>query len=402
MQQLAAMAGLSTLSDALRTLDSLRTTDSLIAYTQPARVEPITLLDADCMYLDITPEVTQSLLSIFAGYYLQAWAMSATLGNVSVMKQLERLNPSRDPIAATLGRVAVGMESFAVSMEALGFTKNRLPRPGDPRNANLAMEAISLEADEKFENKTKEEYRRREQEHKAHDIYENHVARTSQKVDDVKEVRELVNLSVGKLLKVNLKGDNGNSIDVPVAVRLLVNSIASDAMTHILSIGSKDLSFKERYHAWRSGQISLVKDLILCSDLVDEHRKTLIKDTTGLYQQILARSKGNTLSGLVTGSMSVATASNIAIISSDTAARLEANIAGRLSNFPIRQKVFEKTYLMLMAVIDKERDRVTFYHRGIPEYSSLNAREIKAANKGSGPDVTDILNAYKAGTSPSL
>lgn len=400
MQQLAAaVTGLSTLSDALRSLDQLRTSDSLISYTRSARVEPITLLDSDCMYLDITPEVMQSLLSTFAGYYLQAWAMSAVIGNISVMQQLEKLNPNRDAMSTAIGRVAVGVESMAVSMESLNYTKYRLPRPGDARNANLAMEEISMEAE--FENKQKQNAADRKEKDDFANRYETFRPKVGSKSDDIKEIHELVNLSVGKLLKVTLKGDNNNSIDIPVAVRLLVNSIATEPLIHILSIGSKDNSLKERYHSWRSGEISFWKDLILCSDLIDEHRRTLIKDTSGLYSQILARSKGNTLSGLISGNMSVATASNIAVISSDTAAMLEARIAGRLSNFQVRQKIFEKTYLMLMAVIDKERDRVTFYHRGIPTSTSLNNRELKASNK-SGPDISDILNAYRAGTSPSL
>ena len=38
--------------------------DSLIEYTQSARVEPIVLIDSDCLYLESLSEIRQSRLSI--------------------------------------------------------------------------------------------------------------------------------------------------------------------------------------------------------------------------------------------------------------------------------------------------------------------------------------------------
>ena len=71
--------------------------DSLVDYTQVARVEPICMISADCLYLESLPAVQQSALSLFAGYYLQAVAISATVGKVSVFKTLDKINPNRSP-----------------------------------------------------------------------------------------------------------------------------------------------------------------------------------------------------------------------------------------------------------------------------------------------------------------
>jgi hypothetical protein len=56
---------------------------------------------------------------------------------------------------------------------------------------------------------------------------------------------------------------------------------------------------------------------------------------------------------------------------------------------------------MIIAVIDKQWDRVTFYHRSIPETTNVTIRSLKAANK-SGVDVKDVLQAYSLGHAPSL
>lgn len=337
--------------------------DSLISYTSVARVEPITLVDADIQFSDLLPETMQSLLSIFSGYYLQAYALSTlSVGKVDVVKHLDRLNPNRSPGKILINQL--GAESY----------KDRLPVVGDKRNEEVAMEDDSEVA----------------------------VAQGLGK-DAVKDVRELTNLSVGKLFNVEVtEGDN--KAVIPVSIRLLVNSVPTQSLVHILSAGSKDRSFKERWYQYKAGNLELIRDLVLCQDLIDEHKKHLLDDKTGLYQSILNRRRDNALASAISGSggVSLATASNIAVISSDTATKLEIELNGPLKNYAIRKKLFDAGYLMLLAVIDKQWDRVTFYHRGIPDSTSVSHRDMKAANKGSGPDVADILNAYRQGHAPTL
>jgi hypothetical protein len=54
----------------------------------------------------------------------------------------------------------------------------------------------------------------------------------------------------------------------------------------------------------------------------------------------------------------------------------------------------------MMAVISQRRGRVRFYTRGIPEHTEVGERDLKGMAKGSsGPDVGDILAAFRAGSS---
>ena len=96
------------------------------------------------------------------------------------------------------------------------------------------------------------------------------------------------------------------------------------------------------------------------------------------------------------------TASNLVVISTDTIASLEMQINGKMSDFKTREKVFKDTYIMLMCVVDKQWDRITIYSRGIHLATEVGIKDLKAANKGSGPDVSDILKAYQLGNHPSL
>lgn len=348
MFQQAADTGLAVLDKALNIARDVNRSDSLVAFTQPARVEPIVMFDTDCMYLDIAPDVMQSLLSIFSGYYLQAWDMVKTLDGINVIGALEKLNPSRDLLDNVPG------------MESLMDMPFKLPVVGDKKN--IAME-------------------------------------DEDDADNIREIKEVSNMSVGKLLEVYFNEGKKN-VKIRVGIRLLVNSIPSDSLITILASGSKENSFMERYHQWRGGEIAFFRDLVACQDLIDEHKKVMNSPGADIYDAILKRRATNMTASILSRNLSVATASNLAVISSATATKLEMKLGKPLKNFQIRQKIFERTYLMMMAVIDDEWDRVTIYTRGIPESTSLSSRDMKNAQKNNGLDVAAILAAFKAGSSP--
>ena len=382
--QINAQTGLSALQQVAKVLEGVTSdSKSLIDYTNVARVEPIVIIDADVMYQEILPDVMQSLQSLFTGYYLQAFSLSMNVGDISIVKQLERFNPNRSVgsavgqslgtnlgVGAGVGHTIAGQIGLnSMSMEGMNDFTHRLPTLGDPRNTHkVAMEAADTRATTK---------------------------------DIAQVVGELASLSVGKMVNVEIISGDKKAV-IPISVRLLANQITTEGMLHILSSGSKEVSFSERVHQWKSGQIEFFRDLVLCQDLIDEHKKHLMDDKDGLYDAILRRRTNNKVAGVLTGNFSVATASNLCVLSSNTATQVELRNNLSLKNFASRQKIFENTYMMIMAIIDKDWDRVTFYHRGIPEATTLSARDLKAVNKSSGPDIKDILTAFRAGSSPNL
>ena len=462
--------GLTSIKKALNFLQAAKT-DSLIEYTQPARVEPIVMIGGDCLFTEALPLVQQSVLSLFAGYYLQAVAINASVGKISVHKTLDKLNPTRSASGAVLSG-----SSWIMAQEAY---RDRLPTFNDPRTQNdqLAFEALDrdqianaqlelnyktfdlneckyfyerglkedevkrriVEADrnyelnvKKFDAERADQLRKEELERnkiiadKDKDAFlreqakignDNAAARlkldTDRYNDDrsksslsfgkdtTRDLKELADLSVGKIFMVDIE-DGLHRLQLPVSIRLMASSLPPKQLIHILSHDSQDTSVKERFHAWRSGRLEFWRDVVACSDLIDAHRSTIMKDKTGIYSDILKRNRTNQLAALLSGDPSIATASNIAIISDDSAAEIETAVGGRLHDFKTRQKIFSKTYLMFLVVIDKQYERVTFYHRGINQATELGVRDLKASQKGNGPDVSDILRAYTMGQNPRL
>ena len=365
MTGLAAVAGASiginAIRDAVGVIAAARA-DSLIEYAKPARVEPLCLVDADVLYNEATFDTMQALQSMFAGYYLQAIALSAHIGNVSVMGTLDKFNPSRDPLTSAANGNLFNMAAGAVAMLSQESYKDALPAYGK----QVALEdGVGVGK------------------------------------DAVKDAKEVASLSVGKMLSVEVS-DNGQKGVIPVALRLIAIDTPTDALVHILSLGNKETSMKERYHAWRSGRIEFFRDFLLCLDLIEAHKKNLMNDSNGTYSNIIKRQRTNTLSAIVSGNPSVATASNMVITSSHTIAQLELEINAKFSDFRIREKLFKETSLMIVAVLDPQWDRVTFYHRSLPEVTSLPFKALKQSTKGDGPDIAEILKAYQLGNAPSF
>lgn len=349
---------------------------SLVEYTQPTRVEPIVLLDDKLISSPYVGDVLQSLSSVFAGYYLQAVALSVNVGNVDVIKLLDKLNPNRSLDDNIIQGVTNGVMRSKLGLESSESYAHQLPVPGQAIGLeHFGMEAVEREAKEQ--------------------------GAMLSSSDAMKVAREVTNLSVGKLLEVQVES-NGQKAVFPVSVRLITTAAPGAGIVHTLSVGSKNNSVKERYHAWRAGQLEFVRDLVMCQDLIDEHKDALLKDTSGIYTNSIKRRNKNGLSAILSGSPSVATASNLIVMDSSTAKDLERSIGGRLKDFRTREKIFKNTYSMIMVVINQDWDQVSFYHRGIDMPTELSVNEIKATNRNSGPDVSEILKAYQLGNSPSL
>lgn len=335
---------------------------SLIDVTQVARVEPIALIDSDCMNLEQITDVVECMHTLFSGYYLQAVNLLGNVGGVSVAKRLAPLNPNR----------GVGFEDhydWRYSAEAYA---HQLPMTHN----KPAMEAAPAGP----------------------------VLDRSMKPNDKETVslNEVSNLCVGKLFNVTIRNDS-QSVTVPVSIRLMVSNLPTNTLVSMLTFkNSFDMDMKERYHAWRAGRLSLIKDLILCRDLIDKHRGALIGDKSGVYTEIVDRENKNFAAGLVNKNPSLATASNLTIVSSDTLAEIEHKINGKFTNQKVRNAVFDNTNLMIMAVVDKDWGMVTFYFRGMSESTQVPIRALKAKAKSGSSEVLDVMKAFIAGSNPSL
>lgn len=334
--------------------------NSLVELTSAARVEPLCVISQDCVNVEYMPDVMQTLQSLFTGYYLQAISLTTNLERVQVIKVLDKLNPNRS------GDMTFSMETFKPNWQMSQESyKYRLPTSTNV----LAMEAEIDRVDIRLEK------------------------------DSLKTTRELSNLAVGKLINVTIR-DGDQELIVPINIRLAVTSIPDKSLDYLFSLPSQDQSLTERYHLWRSGRINFFSDLVMCQDLIDAHKKALMNDKNGVYSQIITNANNHKTKGFFSNNPSLASASNLFVISETTAANIEQKLGGKLANARIRDQLFSTGYGMIIAVVNREWDNVTFYHRGIALGTTVSKADLKSINKGNGPDIGDILKSLTAGNNP--
>ena len=366
-------------------------TRSLVESTQVARVEPLTILSKDLITVEYTPEVMQTLLSLFTGYYLQAISLSVKIQGINVIKVLDRVNPDRHLNDLTL--VTEGYQ------ERLGLTKEghkyRLPTLENRDAIDFETQRIRKVSLESLAGKLNTPIT------DTMEDPESLVGTGTVTHDDLDVVKEVSNLAIGKFVKVTIES-NGQKAVIPVNIRLATNVIPTNSIVRLLTVKSGDESLTERYHSWRAGRIEFIRDLILAQDLIDEHKKAIMNDESGVYSQILDRVNRAKSYGALSHNPSLVSASNIFVISNDVAREIETKLHGKLSSPRIRDLLFKNTYAMLIVVVDKEWDRVTIYTRGINSATDVSVKEIKAANKGKGVDPMDVLKALTSGNAPSF
>lgn len=416
------LAVINTIADIMKkTNEVTKSGGSLNEYTKALRVEPIVLIDQSVESLPYTEDILKTCLTMFSAYYLQAIAISVNVGKVDVARMFDHLNPERGMSGGWTmeGISLINPDIYQSGLPKINFTSlsNEGLSNSDVEKIKkvadfvVAGESVKNIVDVKYdEDKNKLEFSvpgskdKPVEEGKDGYAGSNDLSHSSfgARVDKKGyEVLEKPDLIVGNILDVQIES-NGHRATIPITVRLLPTVIRSDVLVHILSKNERDLGIQERYHELMAGQIKFWKDLVLCQDLIDEHKATLMKDKSGQYQEILKRRQKNRAAAYRTGRQSVADASNIVIMSTATSAKFEAACGGRLKDFRVRQRVFEETYLMLMVVIDPEWEQATIYHRGIALPTTVSVKAMKQNNMKGGVDVGEILKAYQLGNNPSL
>lgn len=394
---------------------------SLVEATQTMRVQPLCVIDHTLSTSPILEPLNQNLLNLFSAYYLQAVARDNVIGKVSVFRRLDKLNPNRSKAESVLNNAAIilnGMEGYYdTSLPCLPkLTNTHVEREAikaATESLVYSMEAVHVDG-QPIQSTNSEEV----------------APRTGPKpwqrigqaiVDDVNGVnkdgkptnekasalssgdtKELTHLAVGKILNVTFNEGN-NSLTVPVAIRLMTSLMLPNALVRLLNFGSRerDLTLKERWHAYKSGKIEFWRDFILAKDLKKQRVKDITADKDRVYQKIQARLLDNAAAGAMSANPSLANMSNIIIINKPTLQELESVLGGKFSNFNLRERVFNNTGIMLFAVVDNDSQRVKIYHQSIEECTDVSFNEINRGSKKD-TDITDLLNVFLQGGAPRL
>lgn len=390
--------------------NNLIRSQSLAKTIDSARISPYVLVEDEIRRQPYVTDALQAAASIFTGYYLIAVSLTADVNGVSVLDRIDRVNPNR---MAFKGGLGLSMEDYSTGLP----THEREIVPGGwsfsaDTGHFVKGQTLSQESYDPITNSSRAgSYdplmagsggsvpRQPKGGAKRPDGTDVSVPEKPKQAKlAIANATEAANLAVGKLIAVDLT-INGEQLSIPTMVTLFPMIADRESFLHILSSFNRELTWKERWHDYRSGVIGAT-DFATGRDLIKKHRQTMIKDKSGFYRIVQRQNRNNKIAAASRGP-SLAEASSILMFSATLARMVEVENGVSFDSFDDRENIFETTQSMIMFVIDTEWDRVTIYHSGFQAPTKLELRELKSANKNAGPDVAEILKAYQLGSAPS-
>ena len=355
---------------------------SLADISKIARVEPITLISSNLTGTKELYTILHGALNIYAAYYLQAVSiLSAQLSDVRILKILDKTNPDRDlKTLLTSGYTAYeDYKETSKNIKTLSLENCKFKLPMLKSDSKeLSMEAFGDEP-------------------------ENVLSNTTKRV----ETFEKLGAAVGKVIEVefNVRSDSdsrGQSISMPVVVKLDNMIIPSEVIQGIVTSNKDEIRLGSRFQDAISGRIGFVKDFLLCSDLIKTQKKTMIKDPTGYYSQLLKRINNSRLYSALSGNISLAGISSIVVLSEEDEQEIQRQIGGKLTNQKTRDIVFDNTSAMMIMVVDKEWERVSIYIRDVDGFAQNSFDDFKVMSSAANNNIGDILKAFSLSSPPSF
>lgn len=380
--------------------------------TKSLRVEPVTLVDERCLNLPYIQDILYTATATTAAYYLQAVAVQGSVGKLDVVRVLDGLNPNRDTVSnigfmiGDATQVAMLSHMQLPMYDTLGI-QERVNQRVAVEQRKLSTESNSGKAPFNASGKTAGYVNAQANHHlnlALTDAEKDVAGRLATDYgvgignDALKSATDIANLSVGALISVEIS-DGKETRKVPITIRLIVSGIKPSILSSIFDAAAHNRTIKERYHAYRAGQIEFIKDMIFCQDIIDEDIKNRIEDTSGAWREMKerqSRNRMNTMLSLGTRP-SVGTACNVYIMSKETLVECEQKLGGRISNRGTREKLFSNTLMMLLYVVDTKREIVEVWHRGQGTSTIHSVKEMRMNGKERNASI-ELNEAFKAYT----
>lgn len=371
----ASQVGKELMSTVLTAARSITQVSSLADLAKPCRVEPIVIIDQTIADQPYVTDLMKLSVSLFAGYYLQAVNMVMGVGKIDTLKVFDALNPER-----SLGGLAFeNHRSTVYSRETYADGLPSLEAFKQPMREGLLAEY----SEEKFIASLEDS---------EDTAKEDTTPRNNISSSDSHKIYEAENLAIGKLLNVDVQSE-GEKKKLPILIKLIPAVVPADTITQIFTAGGRD-TWAHRLFLVKSGQIKFWRDLVMGQDMIDAHMKAMLSDRTGVYKTIMDRRRNNVAKSIQSGRLSLADASNIAIVSATTMKRTANALYSKIDDISIRNKIFDNSYLLMLMVVDERWNRVTIYHRGVDISTSYRIDDIKLAEKSKGQDITEIFKLF--------
>jgi hypothetical protein len=223
----------------------------------------------------------------------------------------------------------------------------------------------------------------------------------------IKDVKSDPTLYAGRLLEVNITGDNGAKVPLYFYVQVIPYTIPTAVMEQFVSTTYKP-TFWSRWMKFKAGEIRFWKDFLFECDLVRKRRKALKADKAGILREIednrrnqLTR-EANNYNPFATANHNAA--SSLIVVSRKTMDRLMKDEGLDYRNYKVRQNIMSAAMCMMMAVFDPNYGTVDLYLNGINHAGNYSIDHIKeSVGKNGDKDAVDLktlMTLLASGSAP--
>jgi len=221
-----------------------------------------------------------------------------------------------------------------------------------------------------------------------------------------------INLPSGRLIDIDIATAQGNKLKVNMLLQLhnqFINSTVADAFITLNFVPTSE----QRKLMMSAGEISFWKDFVFGCDLRAKRTKALLADKTGALREMLAQQSqakdklfqkvADSYGMGVTGTGNRQNIANsILILNKETFDRACSSVGQKFDTFQQRQRFFDKTFAMMLVIVDAMFGRVTMYFNSIESFSTFTVNQIKHNSKTEATDLLAIMNSYAKGMAPKF
>lgn len=378
--------------------------NSLLELSKVTEVEAITVVDTALTMHESTTDVMKFANTLYASWYISAASVLTDTGRVRTVDLLAKLNPSKSPSYAVANSilsvadkvVGRGINNLTASRENFGIDvplenmPARLPRTTAELTTSLeAMyiePTVSTEADVPNAKSEKD----------------NNTEMYIGGARNANDLATVANLSIGQAVNLTVT-DGKASKDVTVNIRLISVPTNARILSTILKWSDNDLRLKTRLSAWRAGELSFWRDVVLMRDVFTARQRLLMDDKSEMFKEMLGRQKNSMINSVLTAQPDVGNMSSVLVISQDNLRRMEEiDLNGRISNYTFRQTIMANTGLIMIIVVDPLSELVTVYKHTNALPTELSIRQMKAASKGGANDFAELIKLMNQNKMPSF
>lgn len=214
-----------------------------------------------------------------------------------------------------------------------------------------------------------------------------------------------VSLPSARTIQATMHTDKGVPFSVNMILMLTPTFVPSETASQFVLLNFTAGWFKRLTQA-RMGEISFFKDFLLGCDQRAKRAKALLNDKSNVLHDMVAKQRNNLhrewAKRARPGSNMNNIANTILIFEKSNFMRACSSTGLRFENASYRQRFFEKSYAMMLVLVDPMFNQIDMYYNGLNAVSTFTYDQVRREAKKEGSDITQIMKTYAQGLAPKF